>query len=110
MAGRAGRATALAGAALAGAALGLGASAAQADGDAGSGARIAAMWCANCHAADGAASAGDQAPSLASIARDPALDDAALMRAIADPHPRMPDPGLSRAQIADVIAWLATLR
>jgi mono/diheme cytochrome c family protein len=79
--------------------------------DAAAGARVAAQWCANCHVvAEGQAAGADPAPSLVALMRDPAWDDAALARAIADPHPRMPDPGLTRAQIADVVAYLATLR
>jgi mono/diheme cytochrome c family protein len=91
------------------AALGLSSAADAADPAAG--ARIAAQWCANCHVvAEGQAAGADQAPSLPAIAADPAWDDAALIRALSDPHPRMPDPGLSRAQIDDVIAWLRGLR
>jgi mono/diheme cytochrome c family protein len=79
--------------------------------DATAGARVAAQWCANCHvAAEGQTAGADPAPSLVALMRDPAWDDAALVRAIADPHPRMPDPGLTREQIADVVAYLATLR
>jgi mono/diheme cytochrome c family protein len=79
--------------------------------DAAAGAKLAAQWCANCHVvAKGQTAGADQAPSLVALMRDPAWDDAALVRAIADPHPRMPDPGPSRGQIADLLAYLATLR
>jgi mono/diheme cytochrome c family protein len=98
-------------AAVATAALGAAAWGAAQAADAGAGARVAAQWCANCHvAAEGQAAGADPAPSLVALMRDPAWDDAALARAIADPHPRMPDPGLTREQIADVVAYLATLR
>jgi mono/diheme cytochrome c family protein len=98
-------------AAAAGAAMAaLGWGAAQAA-DAAAGAQLAAQWCANCHvAAQGQIAGADPAPSLVALMRDPAWDDAALARAIAEPHPRMPDPGLTRDQIADVVAYLATLR
>jgi mono/diheme cytochrome c family protein len=79
--------------------------------DAAAGARVAAQWCANCHVVAAGQTAGaDPAPSLVALMRDPSWDDAALVRAIADPHPRMPDPGLTRDQIADVVAYLTTLR
>lgn len=70
---------------------------------------IAERWCAGCHAiGEGQTSAPDAAPSLPAIAK--ARDDAQLAGWLAAPHPPMPDPGLSRAQIDALVDWLRTLR
>jgi mono/diheme cytochrome c family protein len=79
--------------------------------DGAAGEAIARRWCAECHvvAADQAA-AGDAAPSFRAIANDAARTESALRAWLADPHPPMPNPGLSADQIDAVIAYIATLR
>jgi mono/diheme cytochrome c family protein len=79
--------------------------------DTAAGESLARRWCAACHvvAADQTA-AGDAAPSFRSIANDPARTEGWLRAWLADPHPPMPNPGLSADQIDAVIAYLATLR
>jgi mono/diheme cytochrome c family protein len=90
------------------AALAAGGAAAQ---DAEAGRALAERWCAACHVvAEGQGAATDIAPAFPVIAADPARTDAWLRGWIADPHPPMPDPGLSRAQIEDVVAYLSSLR
>lgn len=70
---------------------------------------VAERWCAACHAVPGLA-ATDTAASFSAIARRDAMTPAALAVAIADPHPRMPDPGLTRDQLDAVVAFIESLR
>jgi len=80
-----------------------------ADDEAAEGRALAERWCAACHATGPAqASGGDAAPAFATLAAS--RDDAALAAWMAAPHPPMPDPGLSRDQIAALLAYMKTLR
>ena len=77
--------------------------------EAAEGRALAERWCAACHATGPAqASGGDAAPAFATLAAS--RDDAALAAWMAAPHPPMPDPGLSRDQIAALLAYFKTLR
>ena len=70
---------------------------------------LARTWCANCHTVDANGPAKDTAPSFASIAargRPDQLEARAFLNA---PHPPMPDFGLARSQIDDIVAYLASL-
>lgn len=75
------------------------------------GREIAETWCADCHAVGpDQTAATDAAPAFQSLAEDPLVTDAGLATWIADPqHPVMPDPGLSRAQIEAVVAYIRSL-
>jgi cytochrome c2 len=90
------------------AALGLSGPAAAAD--AGAGAEVAKRWCGECHDIGSTKAARDVGPTFTSIANDPKRTDQHLRTWLADPHPPMPNPGLSRRDIEDVIAYLASLR
>jgi mono/diheme cytochrome c family protein len=71
---------------------------------------IAERWCASCHVvAENQAQGADAAPAFTALAQDPARDADWLRAWIADPHPPMPDPGLSRAQIDAVVAYMGSL-
>jgi mono/diheme cytochrome c family protein len=84
---------------------------AAAAGDPRVGQAIARTWCVSCHAtATGQTSATDIAPPFIDIANDPARTPTRLRTWLTDPHPPMPDPGLTRAQIDDIIAYIRTLR
>lgn len=90
------------------AALAAGGAAAQ---DAAAGRALAERWCAACHVVvERQGAATDIAPAFSAIAADAGRTDAWLRGWISDPHPPMPDPGLSRAQIDDVVAYLSSLR
>lgn len=71
---------------------------------------IAQRWCATCHvvASDQTQATGEARP-FGSIARQPGFDAAALALFLLDPHPRMPDMGLSRAEAADIAAYIKSL-
>ena len=87
------------------------ASAAQA-GDAAKGRATAEEFCVRCHVVDPAQTSGsDTAPPFRDVAKNPAWTDAArLMAQLADPHPAMPGFTLSRQEVSNLIAYLATLR
>ncbi len=72
---------------------------------------LARRWCTGCHlvATDQKAATTD-APPFASIARRPDFDPAKIEFFLRDPHPKMPNMTLSRAESADIAAYIATLK
>ncbi|MDI4666057.1 cytochrome c [Xanthobacter autotrophicus] len=80
--------------------------------DAGAGRALAERWCATCHVVgNGPQSAASDAPTFAAIAaRDGDISPAWLAFRLLGPHPQMPQVLLSRAQAADLSAYLATLK
>jgi mono/diheme cytochrome c family protein len=80
--------------------------------DAASGQDIARRWCANCHVTGlpGQATANDTAPSFPAIAARPGVSQHSLEASIAGPHPRMPDFNLSQSNVANVAAYILSLR
>ena len=79
-------------------------------GDPMAGADIAKRWCTSCHATGNSAAARDIGPPFVTIANDSNRTDDRLRAWLADPHPPMPNPGLSRREIEILIAYLASLR
>ena len=72
---------------------------------------IAKRWCASCHLVEPSQqSATDQAPPFASIARRPDFNENKLAFLLLQPHPNMPRIALSRAEVADITAYMATLK
>jgi mono/diheme cytochrome c family protein len=80
--------------------------------DADNGQRLARRWCESCHvvAPNQRRPATDAAPPFATIARKPDFDAAKIALFLLDPHPKMPDMGLTRAEAADLAAYIATLK
>lgn len=78
-------------------------------GDPVAGQRIAERWCSSCHAGATGRSGTDSAPALGSIAEQRRGDPGWLRAWLTAPHPPMPDPGLSRAEIEDIVAYLERL-
>jgi mono/diheme cytochrome c family protein len=80
--------------------------------DPSNGLRIAHRWCEACHVvtATQARPATDQAPPFASIAKEPGFDAGKVALFLLDPHPKMPDVGLSRSDAADLAVYIATLK
>lgn len=72
---------------------------------------LARRWCTGCHlvTADQKAATTD-APPFASIAKRPNFDPAKIEFFLRDPHPKMPNMALSRAEAADIAAYIATLK
>ena len=77
-------------------------------GDADAGKRLATAWCTGCHVAEG--KGADTAPPLSAIATKTVGDPGYLFAWLSTPHPVMPQLSLSRQEIADLIAYLQSLR
>jgi mono/diheme cytochrome c family protein len=77
--------------------------------NAANGKAIAVRWCASCHlVSPDQIEANADVPSFSAIARKkPGLRK--LQASLLAPHPPMPDPGLSRKEMADIIAYIHTL-
>ena len=74
------------------------------------GAQLAQVWCATCHVIPGAAGPALQGPpSFRAIAHSGKTPDQ-LMVFLEHPHGSMPQLTLSRAEIADLLAYIASLR
>ena len=80
--------------------------------DAQNGERLAHRWCESCHVvgAKQAGSGTDQAPPFATVAKRPNFDAGGLALFLLAPHPKMPDMSLTRAEAADLAAYIATLK
>ena len=80
--------------------------------DADNGERLAQRWCVACHIVTTVqtGTTTDQAPPFPSIAKKPDFDAAKIALFLLDPHPKMPDMGLSRKEAADLAAYIATLK
>ncbi|HET9018898.1 MAG TPA: cytochrome c [Acetobacteraceae bacterium] len=84
---------------------------AQESGDPVAGRELAERWCKSCHMVaptDRAISNG--APTFAGLARMPSTTSMSLRVFLHTPHPPMPDLQLSRNQIADIAAYILSLR
>jgi mono/diheme cytochrome c family protein len=78
--------------------------------DSAHGEQLAKRWCASCHIVGPDQTHGaDNVPTLASIARRPGFSADKVAKFLMDPHPRMPDMQLGRAEAADLGAYIATL-
>jgi mono/diheme cytochrome c family protein len=79
--------------------------------DAQKGKELARRWCAECHlvASDQRRANADVA-SFSSLARRPDFNAAQLAFFLLDPHPKMPDLSLSRAEAGDLAAYIASLK
>ena len=85
---------------------------AQEGGDSSVGRELATRWCASCHVADPATQrlGTDAVPSFSAIAANPSTTRASLTVFLATPHGQMPDYALSRADIANISAYILSLR
>jgi mono/diheme cytochrome c family protein len=78
--------------------------------DADHGEQLARRWCAACHiVASDQRSGADNVPSFASVAQRPGFSADKLAFFLLDPHPKMPNMGLSRGAAADLAAYIAGL-
>lgn len=79
--------------------------------DANRGGQLALRWCASCHVTHpDQKSPVMEAPPFQTIARRPDFDIAKVALFLRNPHPKMPDMGLSRSATADIAAYVATLK
>src|SRR5512136_1826383 len=72
---------------------------------------LAQRWCAECHlvASDQQRANADVA-TFTSLARRPDFNAAQLAFFLLDPHPKMPDLSLSRAEAGDLAAYIGSLK
>jgi mono/diheme cytochrome c family protein len=79
---------------------------AQTKGDAARGKVIADRWCAECHVVSPQQTSGKaDVPPFSAIAAK-GLKDTDLQRFLMNPHPRMPDMQIGRAEAADLVAYI----
>jgi mono/diheme cytochrome c family protein len=77
--------------------------------DAGNGLRLAQRWCAPCHVVEpNQRQPAGEAPPFATIANQKDFDAARVAFFLLDPHPKMPNMGLSRNEAQDLAAYIAT--
>jgi len=76
--------------------------------DAENGLRIAQRWCAECHLVtpNQSRAKADVMPFASVAERKTAQEISAFLT---DPHPKMPNMGLSRTEIADIVAYIKSL-
>jgi cytochrome c len=79
-------------------------------GDPQAGKALAEVWCTSCHTVADKGTGRDSAPPFSAIARVQRADQGWIRAWLADPHPPMPNIGLSRQQIDDIVAYLDALR
>jgi mono/diheme cytochrome c family protein len=79
--------------------------------DTANGERLALRWCAACHVvAPHQQGTTGEAPPFATIARRSEVTAPRLAQFLLDPHPKMPNLGLTRAEAADLAAYITSLR
>jgi mono/diheme cytochrome c family protein len=79
--------------------------------DADHGKTIVNRWCSSCHLVQrDQRLASDQAPPFATLAKIPDFNANKLAFLLLSPHPNMPSLSLSRAEIADIADYIATLK
>ena len=77
--------------------------------DAGNGKKLAERWCQSCHAiAANQPMAVTEAPPFSTVAKKPGFEEAKVATFLLEPHPKMPDIGLSREAAADLAAFIAS--
>jgi mono/diheme cytochrome c family protein len=74
------------------------------------GKKIAKRWCASCHviSPEQQTRASADVPSFCDIAQR--KSGAQLKLFLIDPHPKMPDMSLTRQEIADIVAYIESLK
>jgi mono/diheme cytochrome c family protein len=71
---------------------------------------VVKRWCAECHMVAAGQKASTEAPPFSAIAKRPDFNEGRVAFFLLDPHPRMPNMHLSRAEVVDIAAYIATLK
>jgi mono/diheme cytochrome c family protein len=75
------------------------------------GRQVAQRWCVSCHlVAANQRRTTTEAPPFATIARKPDFNVKSLTVFLLNPYPRMPNMSLTRAEAADIAAYIGSLR
>jgi mono/diheme cytochrome c family protein len=76
--------------------------------DAANGEKLAKRWCAACHlVATDQIRGSTQAPPFSAIAKRKGITAADIALYLMLPHPKMPDMGLSRSEVADLAVYIS---
>jgi mono/diheme cytochrome c family protein len=68
-------------------------------------------WCASCHlVGSGEKGSTTEAPPFATVAKRTEFNAEIIAFFLLDPHPKMPNMQLSRAEAADIAAYISTLK
>lgn len=78
-------------------------------GDATQGEKLVKQWCVTCHTDNEAGRGTDAAPSLDSLAKENEHSPEWVNAWLLDPHPPMPNLGLTKKEIDDIQAYLRSL-
>jgi mono/diheme cytochrome c family protein len=79
-------------------------------GDVEHGEQLARRWCSGCHlVARDQSQASADVPPFSSIARMPNFTPEKIAFFLLDPHPKMPNLGLSRRDADDIAAYIGSL-
>lgn len=72
---------------------------------------LAQRWCATCHlVSPGQATASADVPTFMTLAKRSDREIDKLPNFLAHPHPVMPDMQLTRSEIADIVAYIRSLK
>ena len=72
---------------------------------------LAKRWCASCHlVSPDQQRASADVPPFATIAQSPNFDPKRLAYFLLEPHPKMPEIGLSRQAADDIAAYIQSLK
>lgn len=71
---------------------------------------LAGRWCTSCHAVGTRDKANDTAPPFTAIVNTRQRSDDWIRGWLANPHPPMPNPGLGRYEIENIVSYFAELR
>lgn len=83
---------------------------AQTRGNPDNGLKLARQWCTTCHVVEPAGRGGDAGPPFAAVANRPDRTPQTLRAWLNDPHPPMPNLGLTRTEIDDIVVYIDTLQ
>jgi mono/diheme cytochrome c family protein len=78
--------------------------------DESTGKSIAEQWCSSCHEVGHRPVTTDGAPAFKVVAHRPGMTRDRLRNWLADPHPPMPNLGLARQDIEDLIDYIESLK
>ncbi|MDH3704052.1 MAG: cytochrome c [Alphaproteobacteria bacterium] len=78
--------------------------------DESTGKSMAQQWCSSCHEVGHRPVTSDGAPAFKVVARRPGMTRERLRNWLSDPHPPMPNLGLARQDIEDLIDYIESLK
>lgn len=83
---------------------------AQSRGSPDNGLKLARQWCTTCHVVEPAGRGGDAGPPFVQVANRPDRTAQTLRAWLNDPHPPMPNLGLSGREVDDIAAYIESLQ